>query len=122
MKVGKKIWIPALLLALMVPFCLWYYLGIFSEYNHFSAQKDIESGIVRILYIGEPASNPDEESLITREFGFEHYNLGCSYSDQLNNSINAYNKVVADYLDEINEPGWEGILNKRLDSLANAAL
>lgn len=113
-----KILTTILLLILTILFGLWYYLGFFSQYNYFTAKNDIEEGQLRHLYIGEPALNTDAENAITNKYGFEYFSVGCIYSKQLDNSIQAYNKAIDKQLDKSNQAGWRERLRYQMDSLA----
>lgn len=98
-------------------FCSWWFFGIFTPYNYFTAKNDISKGEIKILTFGEPALNPDLELEICQKYGFRYENLGCVIYPQKRNSANCYNKVVNDYLEKRNGKFWKDKLKEYLENL-----
>lgn len=98
-------------------FCSWWFFGIFTPYNYFTAKNDISKGEIKILTFGEPALNPDLELEICQKYGFRYENLGCVIYPQKVNSADCYNKVVNEYLEKRNGKFWKEKLNKDLEKI-----
>jgi hypothetical protein len=98
-------------------FCAWYFLGVFSSYNYFSAQKDISNGKVKLIVYGEPALNPFLEKQITLKYGFQYENLGCITNYEKLHSAKIYNNVVLKYLDKRNGKDWKAKFDKDIQKI-----
>ncbi len=81
---------------------------IFSKipYSIEKAKQDIHSGniqIIKLTDVGSPSYSPDEIELVEQRFGFQFvYNFLKYPTNYLEQAETAYNKVMFQYLDSIN--------------------
>ena len=118
----RKIFLTCLITLIitgLTTFILWQYYGLGSDYNYFTAKRDIKNGNVFLICYGPP--HP-QDSVVMSKYGFEEINLGCIVTDVELNAIEKYNHVVEDYLYQRNGPNWNVQYSKEMDSLYNIAL
>jgi hypothetical protein len=98
---------------------LWYRFGFFSEYNFFTAKKDIDKGKVQFVYYGlaEPTTKQREIDSLNLSFGFSIEEKGCVCTKQELNAANAYNDVIENYLVKRNGENWRIIYEYSVDSI-----
>lgn len=58
----------------------WYWYGIFTPFNAFTAERDISKGNIQILYYGEMAPNQKLVDGIAIRYGFQYKRAGDSVS------------------------------------------
>lgn len=98
---------------------LIFEFGLFSEYNYFTAKRDIKNGKIQILSTGtsiEPVSEKvlKAENSLRKEFGYTIVDIGI-----WSPGAEKYNKAMEDHLEERNGTGWRDRLNKLIDSISN---
>lgn len=96
--------------------------GLFEEYNHFFAKRDILNGKVQLLSGGlildiQTEKEQEAEEAIEREFGYQSVWVGCTWTP----GMQKYNEAVENYLTERNGEGWEKRMRSRIDSLRNTS-
>lgn len=96
--------------------------GLFEEYNHLSAKRNIRNGKVQLLSAGFIMDFPTEkeqkaEEAITREFGYKLVWIGCTWTP----GMAKYNEAVDEYLTKRNGEGWRERMLQRIDSLRNTS-
>jgi len=79
-----------------------------------TARKDLDQGIVQIYDFGIPAINSDKMNQIATRYGFKYEFLTCEINEVVTESVKRYNKVVEEYLSEINPKGWKDSLDKEI--------
>lgn len=77
----------------------YYFFGLFTPYNYFTARYDLVNGKVRLLTYGLQLTDDNQAAEVAREFGFEQQAVaGCEVTEVLMNGVAQYNAVVEDYL------------------------
>ncbi len=115
----KKILIVSLTLIVTVStiITLWWYYGLFSDYNYFTANQDIELGNVRFVSFGLPLGSSKNEEIDSLEiaYGFKTDNIGCIVTTQEINAIETYNNVVEQHLRKRNGNNWKMNYQRQID-------
>ncbi len=92
----------------------YYFLGLFSPYNYFTAKWDIGQGQAKLLVYGESSLDEEIENRIAPEFGFHRTRIAdCVITDLQANRADQYNAVVLDYLEERNGKDWQEKYDRR---------
>lgn len=95
----------------------YYYYGLFTPYNYFTAKRDISNGIIQIVVYGELRPNEKAEAEIAKKYGFAYDGTGCILTPSLISGIQKYNEVVYNHLDKINgKDWWENFQNERKEN------
>jgi len=97
---------------------LYFFCGLFTPYNYFTAKWDIAQNRPRILQYGE-AMNTDEQAVkIAANFGFTYDIVaGCLVTTPLVNGVDIYNSVTTKYLDNKLGSNWKKKFDFQVDSL-----
>ena len=99
-------------------FISYYYLGIFTPYNYFTAKRDISNNKPRLLIFGMPSDKDIQSQRIAREYGFSYDIVAhCIVTESFVNRVRAYNKVTEDYLKNKFGENWELKFYNQVDSL-----
>ncbi len=101
----------------------WWNYGLFSNYNYFTAKRDIKNGNVKFISFGLPmlSSKDSEIKMVMTKYGFKERNVGCTVTEQEINAIETYNNVVEQYLTRRNGENWRATYKKEIDSLYKIA-
>ena len=122
---GKKIVTIGFTLAIAIStiIILWWYYGFFSNYNYFTAKRDIKYGNVQFITFGLllPSSKDKEIDIVATKYGFKGSNIGCTVTTQEINAIEIYNNVVEQYLSIRNGKNWRINYQREIDSLYKIA-
>lgn len=102
---------------------LWWYYGLFSPYNYFTANRDIKNGKVRFVTYGlpMPSSKDEEINSLATKYGFGSTEIGCTVTEQEINAIATYNNVIEHYLKRRNGKDWRTHYQRQVDSLYQIA-
>lgn len=102
---------------------LWWYYGLFSVYNYFTANRDIKEGKVRFVTYGlpMPSSKDEEIDSLAAKYGFGSTEIGCTVTEQEINAIATYNSVIEHYLQKRNGKYWRINYQRQVDSLYQIA-
>jgi hypothetical protein len=118
MRTKRLKYILILVSIVIMLFSSWYYYGIFTPYNYFTAKRDILNSDPRLLVYGFPPQNDQQQHKTARSYGFTYYSIaGCVVNAPLVNGADAYNNVTNDYLEGKLGSGWKKKFRKDVDSL-----
>lgn len=101
-------------------FGLRFMFGIFTPFNFWTAQKDIENHNIQIIAIGELPLNFDQKQKLAKSYGFSFHLYGCESSSDIINGTNYYNAVMIDFLEKKHGKGWWKKFQSERDSIDNA--
>ena len=117
----KKILLTSLFLivATSLTILCWWNFGLFSDYNYFTAKRDIKNGNIKLVSYGlpMPSSKDSEIKMVMNKYGFKDSNIGCIVTKQEINALETYNNIVEQYLNEKNVKNWSTTYEKEVDSL-----
>ncbi|MBK7215021.1 MAG: hypothetical protein IPH88_17365 [Bacteroidales bacterium] len=115
-----KYLIATVLLAGIVLFSAWYWYGIFTPYNAYTAKRDISKGNIQILYYGEMNPNQKLVDRIAIQYGFQYKRVDdCTVNGVLINGVKRYNDVVYDYLDRTKGKNWDKEFRHQIEMILN---
>lgn len=106
------------ILILGIYFGLKLAFGIFTPYNYFTANRDIQNGKIQIIELGE-VYMPQIEMKLASKYGFEINFPGCIVTKELKNGTDYYNAEVIKYLNLKNGKNFWNNLKIERDSLIN---
>lgn len=120
--------VPRILLIIFIFFSLAaiakttiHYYGLDEEYNYFTAKRDVKTGKIQLLETGlilpypgvDWARQQAAQKLAEKHFGYESVYLGCTVT----NGIAIYNKVMEEYLGNVNGRNWRAKERQMRDSI-----
>lgn len=105
-------------------FILYFFFGIFTEFNYFTAKRDISKGNIRIVYYGEPDLEVVEmaNQILEPKYGFHYFGKGCVVDPAIDNGMSFYNTVMRNHLIELNGKDWEKRFENEKDSIISNLL
>ncbi len=96
---------------------LHFMFGLFTPYNFWTAQQDINNGKVQIIEIGELPLNFEKNQKLANSYGFSFFLHGCNVTTGILNGTKYYNKIMVDHLEnKYGEDFWAKFQNQ-LDSI-----
>lgn len=99
-------------------FVSYYYFGIFTPYNYFTAKRDLSNNKPRLLVFGMPSEKDMQCQHIAKDYGFTYEIVAhCIVSESFVNRVNVYNKVTEDYLKNKFGVSWKIKFSNKVDSL-----
>lgn len=97
---------------------LYFFYGLFTPYNYFTAKWDIAQDKPRILQYGETMMTAEQAVKIAPKFGFTYDIVtGCLVTTPLVNGIDIYNSVTTKYLNNKLGYDWKKKFDFQVDSL-----
>ncbi len=101
-------------------FGLRFAFGIFTPFNFYTAEQDIENGKIQIVEIGEMPLNFEEKQKLANSYGFGIYLYSCNVTTDVINGTEYYNKKMIDHLESRYGTGWWAKFESELYSIDKA--
>jgi len=120
MKKGTKILLGTIVFVSGLT-ALYFFCGLFTPYNYFTAKWDIAQDRPRILQYGEAMMTDEQAIKIAPKFGFTYDIVaGCLVTTPLVNGVDIYNSVTTKYLENKLGNDWKKKFDFQVDSLFRA--
>lgn len=94
-------------------------MGLFTQFNSWTAGQDIKNGKIQIVEIGELPLNFEQKQKLANSYGFNFYLFGCNVTIATLKGTEYYNKKMVDHLESKFGSGWWTKFQSQLDSIDN---
>ncbi len=98
-------------------FGLRFEFGLFTPYNFWTAEQDINSGKIQIIEIGEMPLNFVRKQKLANSYGFNFQLPGCIVTKGVINGTEYYNTAMVNHLKSKYGINWWKNFQTQLDSI-----
>ena len=98
-------------------FGLRFEFGLFTPFNFWTAEQDINSGKIQIIELGEMPLNFDRKQKLAKLYGFSLRLPGCIITKDIINGTEYYNKAMVNHLKSKYGINWWTNFQTQLDNI-----